>query len=98
MDEDGVTEYRDEQFNEMYIFNNYQNASKVIAWSGDDSAEDTSKSIIGQWRTWLLPDDQSDDFYRFVDTYLRVKLIRDNTDNKTITLHDTTTYYRPTKN
>lgn len=94
----GAVDYRDEQFTDLIISNGYQTATKSMLWSGDDSSEDTTKDIVGQWRTWLLPDDQAADFYRFTDTYLRAKLIRDNTDNKQLTLHDIITYYRPVKN
>jgi hypothetical protein len=94
----GTVDYRDEQFTDLIISNGYQTATKSMLFSGDDSAEDTTKDIVGQWRTWLLPDDQATDFYRFTDTYLRAKLIRDNTDNKQLTLHDITTFYRPIKN
>ena len=86
------------QFDRMELSNNYQTTTKNIQFSGDDSSEDTSKSLARQWRTLLLPDDQSQDFYRFVDTYLKVKLIKDNIQNKKLVLHDAVTYVRPIKN
>jgi hypothetical protein len=97
--DDNGTLQEDEQFTSIVMSNNYQGPdTKTIAFSGDDSVEDTSKSLIRKWRTILLPDDMSNDFYRMTDTYIKLKLIRDNTGNKKLTCHDLITYFRPVKN
>jgi hypothetical protein len=85
--------YEIEQFDTIDVNNNYQSTSKSIAFSGDDSVEDTAKSVIRKWRVQLLPDDTSEDFYRFVDTYIKIKLTKEN-NGKRITLHDIITNYR----
>jgi hypothetical protein len=95
---DGGVYYEKEQFDDLTISNNYQTTTKSLHFSGDDSVEDTSKALVRKWRIPLLPDDNSTDFYRFADTYLRVKLSKDNTNNKKIVLHDITSYIRTVRN
>jgi hypothetical protein len=94
----------------------YQTITKTITFSDSivlaTALAETAKHLIRKWRVWLLPDNAASDFYRLTDTYLRLKIIRDNSlvsITKTtppgavnhsckFTLHDVTTYYRPTKN
>jgi hypothetical protein len=97
---DGSGVYQEtEQFDHIDINNNYQSIlNKALVFSGDDSFNDTTKSIARKWRIWLLPDDYSTDFYRMVDTHIKYKLYRHNTDNKKIVLHDMLTHYRTIKN
>lgn len=98
IDSDGTTYNYNKQFDHLTASNNYQTITKSLAFSGDDSVEDTSKSITRKWRTLLLPDDNtSDSFNRFVDTYIKVILSRHNTDNKKLVVHDLMTYFRPTR-
>lgn len=96
--EDGL--YREkEQFTSIEMSNNYQGIlTKHIAFSGNDSSEDTSKSLIRKWRTLLLPDNMTNEFYRMTDSYIKLKLIRINDGNKKLTCHDLTTSYRPVRN
>jgi hypothetical protein len=93
----GGTFYEKEQFDELEISNNYQSTTKSLHFSGDDSVEDTTKALVRKWRIPLLPDDNSTDFYRMSDTFIRIKLSKDNTNNKKILLHDLVTYYRNIK-
>lgn len=114
--------------------NSYQTITKSINFSNSNiintSLEETAKNLARKWRVWLLPDDSSTDFYRLTDSYLRLKIIRNNdfiigafitcdttlvlVDSSLITcdmtavgeagnsykftLHDVTTFYRPTRN
>jgi len=98
IDTDGTTYLPNEQFDTIEISNSHQSTTKTISFSGDDSVEDTSKSLAKKWRTWLLPDDSSTDFYRFVDSFIKIKMVRNNDSNKKLILHDLVTYLRPVKN
>jgi hypothetical protein len=87
-----------EQFDHMELSNNYQTLNKAITFSEDGTAEDTSRLLIRKWRTQLIPDLDSTDVERLVDTYLKIKLIKHNTSNKRLLFHDIITYTRQTKN
>jgi hypothetical protein len=97
IDTDGQTYLEDEQFDHIWVVNNYQVLNKDITFDPTGLTEDTSKSIIRKWRIPLIPDSDSTEVMRLVDTYIKVKFIRYNTGNKKIVFHDLTTYYRPTK-
>lgn len=98
IDTDLVTYLEDEQFHHLDVNNNYQTLSKALTFDATGATEDTSKSLIRKWRIPLIPDDDSTEVMRLVDTYIKVKLTRHNTDNKKIVLHDIGTYFRPTRN
>jgi|GEM_PF-3341409 len=114
--------------------NSYQSITKTINFTNaldtNSALAETVKNLARKWRVWLLPDDTTADFYRLTDSYLRLKIIRDNgfiigasitcdstlisVDSSVITcdmtlsgvagesykftLHDVTTFYRPTRN
>jgi len=96
-------EYQTEEtVSEVTVSNSYQTPIvKTISFDSSqqsDGFSDTIKGIIRRWRLWLLPDDNSGVFYRMVDTFLRVKIKRSNSNNYKFILHDVSTYYRPIKN
>ena len=86
-----------EQFDHIELSNNYQTINKAISFTGDDSAIDTAKAIVRQWRVWLVPDDNSTEFYRLADTYLKAKFIKHNTGTKRLVFHDIHTWFRNIK-
>jgi hypothetical protein len=51
-----------------------------LSFTGADT--DTTRDITRKWRVWLVPDDLNTDFFRMVDSYVKVKLVRHNTGNK----------------
>jgi len=81
-----------EMFTSMVASNNYQTFTKTL------TLDSTVQKIGRIWRTWLLPSETGSDFFRMTDTYVMVKLLRSNANNKKLVLHDVISYYRPTKN
>lgn len=109
IDENG-TAVANKTIDELVVSNSYQTTSKTISFNNSSviatSLSEISKYLIRKWRIWLLPDNPSSEFYRFVDTYVKLKLIKDNSlvtvglnqYSCRFTLHDLITYYRPVKN
>lgn len=97
----GATYYENEQFDHMQVSNSDSNMTftKALVYGQEPGVTDTTKGLIRQWRTWLIPDDLSQDtIRRMTDSYVKIKLTRHNTGNKKIVLSDVTIYYRPTRN
>jgi uncharacterized protein (TIGR02145 family) len=79
LDENG-DEIPNSTIDELEISNDYQSTNKVITFSNSSvittSLLEIGKKLIRKWRMWLLPDNPSSEFYRFVDTYVKLKLIK----------------------
>ena len=109
IDENG-SEVANKTIDELIVSNSYQTTSKTISFANSSvvatSLSEIGKHLIRKWRTWLLPDSPASEFYRFVDTYVKLKLIKDNNlvtigatqHSCKFLLHDLITYYRPVKN
>jgi len=109
IDENG-SEVVNKTIDELIVSNSYQTTSKTISFANSSvvatSLSEIGKHLIRKWRTWLLPDSPTSEFYRFVDTYVKLKLIKDNSlvtigatqHSCKFILHDLITYYRPVKN
>ncbi len=109
IDENGAI-VSNKTIDELIISNSYQTTSKTIFFNNSSviatSLSEISKYLIRKWRIWLLPDNPASEFYRFVDTHVKLKLIKDNSlitvgatqHSCKFTLHDLITYYRPVKN
>lgn len=91
IDHDGVHEVT-EMFNRLLAENDYHRFEKELIH------DVTAKKIAKMWRTWIMPGNNALEFYRMVDTYIKIQLVRDNTNNKKVLLHDVMTGYRPAKN
>ena len=82
IDENG-DEVANVTIDELEVSNSYQSTDKVISFANSSviatSLLEIGKNIVRKWRTWLLPDSPASEFYRFVDTFVRLKLIKNYT-------------------
>ena len=100
------TDVVEDIFYNMTAENSTQSITRALSFSmsnvdpvkGNTYNTGTIKRIARIWRTPIMQAQTSGaDFRRLVDTYVKIKLDYDNTNNYTFKLHDIVTFFRETK-